>query len=41
MNELGSRRSGEKHGQPPVADVLSVLRSTETNNVRMKRTCDD
>ena len=32
---------GTKHGQPPVADVLSVLRSAETSNLAMKASCDD
>ena len=32
---------GTKHGQPPVADVLSVLRSAETSNLAMMASCDD
>ena len=32
---------GTKHGQPPVADVLSVLRSAKTSNLAMKASCDD
>ncbi len=27
--------------QPPVADDLPKVKSAETSNVRMKRTCDD
>jgi hypothetical protein len=27
--------------QPPVADALPKVKSAETSNVRMKRTCDD
>ena len=31
---------GTNHGRPPVAGVSPVVRSGETSNVRMKRTCD-